>query len=423
MKNRIILTILMGICSFTLAAQQQYTLEQCRRLALENNVRIKNSRLEIKSAHQTQKEAFTNFFPKVSASGNWFNANKGLLNMQLAPGMEISMMKNGVLGGVTATQPIFAGGQIMNGNKLAKLGVEVSRYQMEQSEKEVLLTTEQYYRQIISLQEKLKTIGIVEQLVNSLYKDVETAVKAGVNNRNDLLQVQLKRNSVASNRLQVENGLSVCKMLLGQYIGLEQDSFNIETTPFDELTSPEVYKIDHNSALIKTPEYQLLNKNVEASHLQKKIAVGQYMPTVGVGAGYMYDNLMDKDHPFGIIFTSISVPISGWWGGSHAIKKQNLQTTIAENNRKNSSDLLIIQMQKLWNDLTESYKQVKLAEESVVTANENVRLNTDYYKAGTVTLSDLLDSQMLLQQSRDQYTDVYMQHLVKQTQYLQATGR
>ncbi|WP_071145018.1 TolC family protein [Bacteroides ihuae] len=423
MKNKIILTILMGICSFTLAAQQRYTLEQCRKLALENNIRVKNSRLEIKSAHQTQKEAFTNFFPKVSASGNWFNANKALLNMQLAPGMEISMLKNGLLGGVTATQPIFAGGQIVNGNKLAKLGVEVSGYQMEQSEKEVLLTTEQYYRQIISLQEKLKTIEIVEQLVNSLYKDVETAVKAGVNNRNDLLQVQLKRNSVTSNRLQVENGLSICKMLLGQYIGLEQDNFSIETTPFDELSSPEIYKTDHNSALIKTPEYQLLNKSVEASHLQKKIAAGKYMPTVGIGAGYMYDNLMDKDHPFGIVFTTISVPISDWWGGSHTIKKQNLQTTIAENNRKNSSDLLIIQMQKLWNDLTESYKQVKLAEESVITATENVRLNTDYYKAGTVTLSDLLDSQMLLQQSRDQYTDVYMQHLVKQTQYLQATGR
>jgi outer membrane protein len=80
-------------------------------------------------------------------------------------------------------------------------------------------------------------------------------------------------------------------------------------------------------------------------------------------------------------------------------------------------------MQKLWNDVEESYKQVKLAEESVVTATENVRLNTNYYQAGTTTLSDLLDSQLLLQQSRNQYTDAYTQHLIKQTQYLQATGR
>ena len=75
-------------------------------------------------------------------------------------------------------------------------------------------------------------------------------------------------------------------------------------------------------------------------------------------------------------------------------------------------------MRKLWNELEESYKQVKLSEESIATAEENVRLNTD-----TVTLSDLLDAQSLLQQSRDQYTGDYTAYLIKRTEYLQATGR
>ncbi|WP_321330761.1 TolC family protein [uncultured Bacteroides sp.] len=422
MKNKIIAIILTTLCIVPLAAQKQYTLEQCRKMALEHNVKIKNAQLEINGSRQTQKEALTNFFPKISATGSGFMADKGLVEMELS-GLELSMLKNGIMGGVTATQPIFAGGQIINGNKLAKLGVEISKFQLQQSEKEVLLTTEQYYWQIISLEEKLKTIGIVEQLVNSLYKDVEVAVKAGVSNRNDLLKVQLKKNSVASNRLQIENGLSISEMLLGQYIGLKQDSFSIETVSFDKLLPPEEYKTNHNAALLRTPEYQLLNKNVEAIRIQEKIVTGKYLPTVGIGAGYMYDNLMDKDHPFGLVFASVSVPISDWWGGSHAIKKQKFQVMMARNEQQNSCELLLIQMQKLWDDLEESYKQVKLAEESVATAAENVRLNTDYYKAGTVTLSDLLDAQTLLQQSRDQYTDAYTQHLVRQTQYLQATGR
>ena len=64
----------------------------------------------------------------------------------------------------------------------------------------------------------------------------------------------------------------------------------------------------------------------------------------------------------------------------------------AEYSRQNANELLLVQMRKLWNELEESYKQVKLSEESIATAEENVRLNTDYYKAGTVTLSDLLDA-------------------------------
>ena len=422
MKHQIIGFCLLLMISVSGSAQQAYSLAQCKKLALENNARMKNARLEVSSAQQTKEEAFTNFFPSLSASALGYNANQPLVEANLG-GMPLALLKNGIVGDITVTQPLFAGGQIVNGNKLAQLGVEVSRFKQEQSEKEVLLTTEVYYWQIISLNEKLKTLAIVEQLVNSLYKDVDAAVKAGVKNRNDLLQVQLRKNSVASDRLQLENGLKLSRMLLGQYVGIKADSLSIEPISFDEPASPEKLRTDHGAALLTTPEYQLLAKNVEANRLQQKITVGKYLPTVGVGASYMYDDLMDKDNTTAMVFAKVSVPLSDWWGGSHAIKKQKFQTMMAQNEQRNNSDLLLIQMQKLWNDVEESYKQVKLAEESVVTATENVRLNTNYYQAGTTTLSDLLDSQLLLQQSRNQHTDAYTQYLIKQTQYLQATGR
>jgi len=422
MKHQIIGFCLFLMVSVSGSAQQAYSLAQCKKLALENNARMKNARLEVSSARQTKEEAFTNFFPSLSASALGYNANQPLVEANLG-GMPLALLKNGIVGDITVTQPLFAGGQIVNGNKLAQLGVEVSRFKQEQSAKEVLLTTEVYYWQIISLNEKLKTLAIVEQLVNSLYKDVDAAVKAGVKNRNDLLQVQLRKNSVASDRLQLENGLKLSRMLLGQYVGLKADSLSIEPISFDEPASPEKLRTDHGAALLTTPEYQLLAKNVEANRLQQKITVGKYLPTVGIGASYMYDDLMDKDNTTAMVFAKVSVPLSDWWGGSHAIKKQKFQTMMAQNEQRNNSDLLLIQMQKLWNDVEESYKQVKLAEESVVTATENVRLNTNYYQAGTTTLSDLLDSQLLLQQSRNQHTDAYTQYLIKQTQYLQATGR
>ena len=422
MKHQIIGFCLFLMVSVSGSAQQAYSLAQCKKLALENNARMKNARLEVSSARQTKEEAFTNFFPSLSASALGYNANQPLVEANLG-GMPLALLKNGIVGDITVTQPLFAGGQIVNGNKLAQLGVEVSRFKQEQSEKEVLLTTEVYYWQIISLNEKLKTLAIVEQLVNSLYKDVDAAVKAGVKNRNDLLQVQLRKNSVASDRLQLENGLKLSRMLLGQYVGIKADSLSIEPISFDEPASPEKLRTDHGAALLTTPEYQLLAKNVEANRLQQKITVGKYLPTVGIGASYMYDDLMDKDNTTAMVFAKVSVPLSDWWGGSHAIKKQKFQTMMAQNEQRNNSDLLLIQMQKLWNDVEESYKQVKLAEESVVTATENVRLNTNYYQAGTTTLSDLLDSQLLLQQSRNQHTDAYTQYLIKQTQYLQATGR
>lgn len=421
--NIIGMICLLPLCALTVEAQQLLTLEECSRLALENNAKMKNARLDVKGSEESRKEAFTKYFPTVSATGGAFTTDNGMAEMVLMPGMEMTLAKNGVMGGVTALQPVFAGGQIWNSNKLAALAVEVSRYQMKQSENEVALTVEQYYWQQVSLQEKRKTISIMESLIDNLYKDVETAVKAGVANRNELLQVQLKKNSIASDRLKIENNLRLSKMVLAQYIGLPEDDFTIQAALQEPLPSPETYRIDPLTALPATVEYQLLDKSIEANRLQYKLKIGQYLPTVGVGAGYMYHNILDTDHSFGMVFASVSIPITGWWGGSHAIKKQKLRLKAAEYTRQNSNEQLLIRMQQLWNELEESYKQVNLSEESIRTAEENLRLSTDYYHAGTETLSDLLDAQSLLQQSRDQYTADYTDYLIRRTQYLQATGR
>jgi outer membrane protein len=421
-KKNIALLSLFLLSGLSISAQEVLTLEQCKKLALENNVKVKNARLDQSASSETKKEAFTNYFPVVSAMGGGFNANKGMAAIDLM-GMNMSMMKNGVVGSITAMQPVFAGGRIVNGNKLAKLGTEVSDYQLKLSEDEVSVTAEQYYWQIVSLQEKIKTIQMVEKMLENLHKDVTAAYKAGTTNKNDVLRVELKQNEIASNRLKVENGLSISKLALCQYMGIASKDFVTDTAAFNSLASPLEYRINHEEALTNRTEYKLVDKNVEANRLQTKMKIGEYLPQAGVGAGYMYHDLMGTGRSFGMVFATVSVPISGWWGGSHAIKKQKLNEKMAENTKQNSSELLMIQMQQLWNELEEAYKQVNLAEKSVQSSTENLRLNTDFYKAGTVALNDLLDAETLLQQSRDQNTEARVNYLVNKTKYLQATGR
>ena len=212
-------------------------------------------------------------------------------------------------------------------------------------------------------------------------------------------------------------------MVLGQYIGDFESNFSIISPQLDSLPSPITYRINHIDALPSLNAYQLVNKNVEASKLQQKMEIGQNMPTLGIGAGYFYHDLLNQDHSFGMIFASVTVPISNWWGGTHAIKKQKIQVKNAELTRQNTREMLLIQMQKCWNELEESYKQMNISKESISVANENFRLNKEYYKAGTISLSDMLEAQSLLQQSRDQYTEDYTLYLIKRTQYLQATGQ
>lgn len=405
-------------------AQRTYTLDECLQQALANNVRMKNAENNKNIAAQDKKNAFTKYFPSVSATGGGFIASNGLFNFEMSPEMQMSLMKNGVIGGVSASMPIFTGGQIVNGNKLAEVGEEVSRLQYNMSENEVRLTTENYFWQIITLKEKLQTLAAVETQLVQLTKDVEASVEAGITTRNDLLQIRLRQNETQSSRIQVENALALSRNLLAQYMGLGVDSVDVAFPMNNQLPEnpSSLFEVPEN-ALVRTSEYHLLQQNLKTSRLQKDIAVGKNLPTVALGGGYFYENLMDKDHTFWMGFATVSIPLTAWWGGSHDIKKQKLQVRNAENQLEDQSQMLMIRMQQTWNDLNDAYKQVGIALSSIEEATENLRLQTDYYGAGTSTMSEWLDAQTLFQQSRDKYVEAFAQYEVKKREYLQATGR
>ena len=443
--KKILLAIITGsvCCCVTATAQRSYTLEQIKDSAFQNNIAIRNAQHNIDAAKEQRKEAFTKYFPNVSGTGLWFNANKGMAQTTLNPSesispelgmalaqslpaealaalgspISISMMKNGTIGSLMAVQPVFAGGQIINGNKLAKVGEAVSRLQLQLSENEVEKTAEQYFWQLASLQEKMKTVNAVDTLLADIRKDVDVAVRAGVAMRNDLLQVQLRQNDIESQRLKLQNGISIVRLLLSQHCGLRDTSFVITfQTAMPEMVDCGVRNVE------SLPEYQLLGKQIEAADLQKKLAIGQNLPSVAVGAGYNYHNLLDNDHSFGMVFATVSVPISDWWGGSHVIKRRKIEYQQAQEQLADNTQLLQIRMQNAWNGVEESYQQLQLSLRSIEQAEENLRLNRDYYRAGTSRMSDLLEAQLLYQQSLDKHTDAFADYQNKLLEYKQATG-
>jgi outer membrane protein TolC len=73
--------------------------------------------------------------------------------------------------------------------------------------------------------------------------------------------------------------------------------------------------------------------------------IGKNLPTVGVGAGYNYHNLPDNNHSFAMVFATVSVPISDWWSGSHAIRRRKIEHQKAEEQLADNSELLKIRMQ------------------------------------------------------------------------------
>ena len=121
-SNKLINILLLSLSVLPMTAQtRQLSFEECVSMALTENVRIKTAHNNISSAQLQKKEAFTNYLPSVSLSGTGIAANEHLVQIPLQfppeiplPPQNIELVKSGVVAGVTAMLPIYAGGQILS---------------------------------------------------------------------------------------------------------------------------------------------------------------------------------------------------------------------------------------------------------------------------------------------------------------------
>jgi outer membrane protein len=289
---------------------------------------------------------------------------------------------------------------------------------------EVLRSTEGQYWQIVSLAEKARTIESYEALLRRLQAQVEDAYGAGLVMKNDVLKVKLQLSGVLLNKSKVVNGKTLATMAFCRHLGIAYDPA-LELTdalPVDD--PPDACRVDHRAAIEGRPEYKLLEASVRAERLKTSMTLGEYLPQLGVGIAGMYMKMDSaKATTNGLVFGTLSISLSGWWEGSHALGQQKAREEVAKNTLRDSKELLLLQMEKAWEDLTEADRELALCRESEAQADENLKVNQDGYDTGLITISDLLEAQALRQQARDRLTEAMADFRVKLVDYLQVTGR
>ncbi|HOC90314.1 MAG TPA: TolC family protein [bacterium] len=428
-------------------AQRLLTLEESLRLALENNAGIMNSRLEAEAAERIRLAAATRYFPDISAGGLYFDASRALFELRTPggdlpvydgnpanllhpasfayfPGGETSLLGKGQVGYLDIIQPLYAGGRIVNGSRLAALGRDAARDRSRMTRDEILLATSELFYRTLSLDEKRATLRSYETLLDRLAEEVGTALAAGLVMRNDLLKVNLKRSEVRLNRSRLENGHKLAAMSLCQQIGIPRDSTLVLAGDWSSAGAPQSCYVDPQSVLKQRQEYALLEKSVRAAKLQTALKRGELLPQAGIGARTMVVKLDEGPRrTLGLVYGSLSIPLSGWIGGSAELEERRLREKIAENELRNNAELLLLEMEQAWQEVTDGWKRVLLSEEAVAQAEENLRVNEESRRNGLTALSDLLEAQALLQKSRDELTEARSDYCIKKCRYLRVTGR
>ena len=167
----------------------------------------------------------------------------------------------------------------------------------------------------------------------------------------------------------------------------------------------------------------MLNKAVDAEILQKKMARGEYLPQLALGVGGLYLDIMEDSNGYGIAFATLSIPISNWWGGSYKLQENDIKIKIAQNNLDEKSELLQVQIFKAYMELTESYKQIDIANTSLEQSVEYEQEVKNNFDAGISSTSDLLEARAQTQKAKDDQIDVKSQYRIKLANYLLVVGK
>lgn len=430
--KRILITLAIACCLPAMANEPlELTLQTCRQMALAHNEDLQRADNEVRQAELDKEIAFRTYLPKLdgTATGTYMTD----IDMM---GMELQM-RGMYMAGITLMQPLYAGGRIIAGNKLARIGRECAEENRRKTRMEVIADADNAYWTYIAVEKKVQMLGSYQTQMDTICRQAEVAFAAGMGVENDLLRIQTKQSEIRYQLQKARNGLDLCRLALCNVLG---QSLDTEIVPLDTLI--EVSAPEHmDESIAARPELTLLNKQVEAGEQQVKMARADVLPQIGLSAGYLYyGNIKlkgmsyDADgtaFPFtqkfedglGLVMASVSIPLFHWGEGLKKVKKARFDLENAQLDLQKNKRLLSIEARQAVQNVTDGYNMVQTARLSARQADENLRVMQERYKNALSTLTDLLDAQSQWQQAQSNLIEAQTQYKIYETEYLRATGR
>ncbi|EJG00282.1 MULTISPECIES: TolC family protein [Flavobacterium] len=280
--NSLVIALLFGFGLTGQAQSKKWTLEECVRYALENNITIKQSELDLKNADIDKKAALGNYLPSVngSASHSW---NIGL-NQDVTTGILRNQTTQYSSVGINAGVDIYKGLQNQNTMRKAKLSIVASQYQLLKMQEDISLNVASAFLQILSNKEDLKVKKEQLAIDEKRFARSEEMVNAGTIPRGDLFDLKATVATDKQNIAVSENNLLISKLSLAQLLQLK------EFADFDVVDDTNV--MDENNILAQSPieiynkaketrtELKLAQTNLEIAEKNVAIAKGAYQPTL-----------------------------------------------------------------------------------------------------------------------------------------------
>lgn len=282
------LFFLIGLSSQAQTQTKVWTLEECVKYALENNITIKQTELDTITANIDKRGALGNFLPSANLNAN-HSWNIGL-NQDITTGLLRNQTTQFTGVGANVGVDVYRGMQNQNTMRRANLSIVASKYKLVKMKEDIALNVANAFLQVLFNKENLKVQQEQLAINEKQYERSEELVNAGSIPRGDLLDTKATVATNKQNVINAENALLISKLSLGQLLQLKEFwDFDVvdDTNINDENNIMSAKPIDiYAKAKESRTELKIAQTNLEIAEKDVAIAKGAYQPTLTAFYGF-----------------------------------------------------------------------------------------------------------------------------------------
>ncbi len=402
MRTKIV-TILAFVFFVTIQAQdKKWTLQECVNYALDNNITIKQNKLNVEISQENVISSKGNFLPNLNASTSG--------NLNFGSGFDpvsqdrVSTSTYGGSFGINSGITVFNGYRNLNIYKQSQLGVEGSKLDLEKIQDDISLFVVNTYLNVLFAKENLNVAKVQHEISKKQIENAKAKVDAGVKPKGDLLNAQSTAAADEQSVISYENSLNLALLDLAQLLQVEPVGFDVEVIVLESPSIALMYKNPnevYQKALTNRPEIKKAELDIESSNLSVDIAKASFLPSVSLGAnvgtGYGF-NLKNNSHiPFfsqlddnlgyGVSF-NVNIPIFNRNQTKSNVNKQIINYEISKFGLENEKLQLQQTIQKAFYDAKAAAKTYEASEKSLIAQNEAFKNAQESYNLGAMTQFD-----------------------------------
>lgn len=328
-------------------------------------------------------------------------------------------------------QPLFTGFRLSSNATAAERLAEASALDLGSDKADLILNVTVAYWTLFQTRETEKVVADNVRRIEGYVKDIAHLLKAGMATRNDALKMEVQLSSARLSLIDAKNDVRLATMNLNMLLGRSVEAPVIPSSvpgAFQDSVSMPLEQLTLAALQIR-PDLRALASRVDASRANAQAARAGWWPQLSFGANYYYSRpnqryMPTRDEFKGTWDVGVAVTMDIWNWGLTARQTEQADAVLRQNELlyDQSRDGVALDVHRAALQVQRARERMEVAGLGLRQAEENLRVTTDRFQRGLVTVSELRDAEVALLQAAIAQSGARVEAEVSRTRLARSTG-